>query len=323
MKKVTVIVPVYNAEKYLEECLDSLVKQTLKDIEIIVINDGSTDGSWRLIQKYQKSYPDLIRAFNQDNKGLYITRQIGLSYATGEYVGWVDADDFVKYDMFEKMYTAALENNSELVYCDYSFFPQKMKTKEKWFRPYYGKKDVTYVERNSQPWNKIVKKELLESLKIGELFSRCFDEAYIKVLLAAQNPLSIREELYSYRVGGMTMSSSYKNISHYLRFVDASAALEKEMKESISKDEYWTEYFKYREIYYTLMSMLVAANACDKNMFLKIKNQLKIDFPKYYKNMHLRNILFENYGVLKGFVIGYVVPMNYQFTNVMCKIAFS
>lgn len=322
MIKVSVIVPVYNAEKYLEQCLESVVNQTLKNIEIIVINDGSTDDSEKIIDEYKKKYSNMIRSYQQRNQGLYRTRQIGLSYALGEYVGWVDADDFVKWNMFEKLYETAKENNSDVVYCDYAFYPEKLKTKEKWFRPYLGEKNVTYVERNSQPWNKIVRRELLEKLKIGEMFPECFDESYIKVLLKAKNPVSIEEELYIYRVGGNTMSSSYQNISHYLRFFEASTALKNQMWDDIQKDSYWKEYFEFREIYYLLLSMLIAANAKDRKMFRKIKSQLQQLPRPYRKNMHLKNILNENYGKLKGFAIGNLIPLNYRFTRLMCQLAF-
>ena len=107
------------------------------------------------------------------NKGLYKTREIGLAKATGEYVGWCDADDFVEPQMYERLYQAAETHHSEMSYCDYSWFPEKIKTKEKWFREYQGKADVNFVERNSQPWNKIVKRELLERLEVGKYFVSC------------------------------------------------------------------------------------------------------------------------------------------------------
>lgn len=322
MKKVTVIVPVYNAEKYLEECLDSLVNQTLQDIEIIVINDGSTDGSWNLIQKYQEKNSEKVKAFTQDNRGLYKTRQVGLIHATGEYVGWVDADDFVRKDMFEKLYNAAKNGDSELVYCDYSFYPKKIKTKEKWFRAYKGEKNVTYVERNSQPWNKIVKRELLEKLDIGSMFPTCFDEAYIKVLLEAKKPISIEEELYFYRVGNVTMSSSYKNPEHYMKFVKASESLRNEFSELCSENMYWKSYFEYREIYYLLQTMVVSANAGNKQMFYGAKKMLNEKFPHYLKNEQLMPILKENFGIIKAVVISRIIPVNYFVSHMGCKIAF-
>ena len=92
MPKITVIVPAYNAEPFIEQCADSILNQTLKDIEIIFINDGSTDRTGEIIAGLIEDYPN-ARVIHQENKGLYKTREIGLSLAAGDYIGWVDADD--------------------------------------------------------------------------------------------------------------------------------------------------------------------------------------------------------------------------------------
>ena len=119
MPSVTVIVPAYNAEPYIEQCTKSLLAQTLEDIELIFINDGSTDKTPRIIAKLIQGHNN-AHLFNQENKGLYKTREIGLAKATGEYVGWCDADDFVEPQMYERLDKAAISNKSEMAYCDYS-----------------------------------------------------------------------------------------------------------------------------------------------------------------------------------------------------------
>ena len=107
MIKVSVIVPVWNVEKYLEKCLDSLVNQTLKEIEIIVVNDESPDNSQKIIDKYVKKYPKKIKALSQKNGGQGSARNHGLKYATGEYIGYVDSDDYIEKNMYELMYNKA------------------------------------------------------------------------------------------------------------------------------------------------------------------------------------------------------------------------
>lgn len=110
--KVSIIVPVYNAEAYLRDCLDSLVNQTLKDIEIILIDDASTDKSFDIIMEYKRKYPSIIKVFkNEYNKGQGASRNIGLSLATGMYVGFVDSDDYVSKTMYEELYKSAISNN--------------------------------------------------------------------------------------------------------------------------------------------------------------------------------------------------------------------
>ena len=99
--KISVIVPVYNAEEYLEQCLDSIVNQTLDDIEIICVNDGSKDSSLEILKRYKKKYCNL-KVINQENKGIIGARITGYENANGKYVGWVDNDDFIELSMYEK-----------------------------------------------------------------------------------------------------------------------------------------------------------------------------------------------------------------------------
>ena len=117
MIKISVIVPVYNVEKYLAKCLDSLTKQTLKEIEIIIVNDGSLDNSQEIIDKYQKKYSN-IKAYTKENGGLSDARNYGIKKASGQYLAFVDSDDYIDLTMLEKMYNNALEKDAEIVVCD-------------------------------------------------------------------------------------------------------------------------------------------------------------------------------------------------------------
>ena len=118
MKKVSVIVPVYNVEKYLSKCIDSLVNQTLEDIQIIVVNDGSLDGSQQIIDHFVGKFPEKIKAFQKENGGLSDARNFGLERVTGEFIGFVDSDDYVNHSMFEEMYALAQKHSAEMVICN-------------------------------------------------------------------------------------------------------------------------------------------------------------------------------------------------------------
>jgi len=96
MPKLSVIVPVYNVEAYVEKCLRTLVEQTLEDIEIIVVNDGSTDNSKEIVQKLAKQFPEKIIYVEKENGGLSDARNYGMPYAKGEYIAFLDADDYVE-----------------------------------------------------------------------------------------------------------------------------------------------------------------------------------------------------------------------------------
>ena len=130
MPKVSILVPIYNVEKYLTECLESIVKQTLTDIEIICINDGSTDSCPMILEEYAKKDSRII-VINKPNSGYGASMNLGLQKATGEYIGIVESDDFVKPEMFEELYSTAIKNNAELVKSDYyEFFTKKQQTRK-------------------------------------------------------------------------------------------------------------------------------------------------------------------------------------------------
>ena len=116
--KISVIVPVYNVENYLEKCLNSLVNQTLEEIEILVINDGSTDDSQKIIDEFQEKFPQKIKTFIKENGGLSDARNFGIDRATGEFLAFVDSDDYVSEVMMEEMYHLAIKNKAELVICN-------------------------------------------------------------------------------------------------------------------------------------------------------------------------------------------------------------
>ena len=120
MPKLSVLVPIYNVEKYLDECLASLANQTLKDIEIICINDGSTDSSAKIIQRYAKKYPNFT-VINKQNSGYGDSMNQGLKKATGEYIGIVESDDFIEPNAFEELYELAKKKSADIVKANYFY----------------------------------------------------------------------------------------------------------------------------------------------------------------------------------------------------------
>lgn len=117
MVKISVIVPVYNSGKYLDMCIDSLVNQTIKSYEIIIINDGSTDNSLDIINKYKKNN-SMIKVISTKNNGIGTARNIGLNNSSGKYVAFVDSDDYVACDFLEKVYKKAISSKADVVVCN-------------------------------------------------------------------------------------------------------------------------------------------------------------------------------------------------------------
>lgn len=116
--KVSVIIPVYNTEEYLAQCLNSLVRQTLDDIEILVVDDGSTDGSLKIAKEFEAANPSKIRVLAKENGGQASARNMALKHATGEYLGFVDSDDWVDTAMYQQMYDVAVREDADIVICD-------------------------------------------------------------------------------------------------------------------------------------------------------------------------------------------------------------
>lgn len=206
MKKVSIIVPVYNMEKYLNKCMDSLVNQTLEDIEIITINDGSKDSSLKILNEYKEKYPNKVVIINQENQGISVARNNGINAATGKYIGFVDSDDYVKTDMFEKLYKKIEKTKSDIVICDYEKY--FMNTEEfKYVNVVdYIKYDSLYSDTSIinnidySPWNKLFKKELFNKIKFPKGLKYEDLNAILKVFLIASKISTVKKSLYLYRI---------------------------------------------------------------------------------------------------------------------------
>lgn len=164
MKSLSVIVPFYNVENYIEKCLETLVNQTLQDIEIILVNDGSQDKSVDIVKKYINKYSDKITYLEKENGGLSDARNYALPYAKGEYIAFLDSDDYVEKTMYKDMYELAKKENSDMVECDFY-----------WEYPDKKKEDIGIIYKNKKEmlekvrvvaWNKLIKKEILEKSKV-------------------------------------------------------------------------------------------------------------------------------------------------------------
>ena len=164
MKSVSVIVPFYNVENYIEKCLGTLVNQTLEDIEIILVNDGSTDRSMVVVKKFLERYPDKITYLEKENGGLSDARNYALPYAKGEYIAFLDSDDYVEKTMYKDMYELAKKEDSDMVECNF-YWEYPDKKKEDVGVVYNGKKEMLEKVR-VVAWNKLIKKEVLEKSKV-------------------------------------------------------------------------------------------------------------------------------------------------------------
>lgn len=128
MIKLSIIVPIYNAQNHLKKCIESIINQTEKDIEIILIDDGSTDDSLKICNEYQRK-DFRINVIHQNNSGVSIARNQGIKIAKGEYIGFVDSDDWIDLDMFKRLLEEAKKTDADIVMCDAILFIQLVKSK--------------------------------------------------------------------------------------------------------------------------------------------------------------------------------------------------
>ena len=186
MYKVSIVVPVYNCEEYLDKCITSLINQTLYDCEFIFVNDGSSDNSRDIINKY-KLIDNRITLINQENSGVSVARNKGIKVSTGEYIGFVDADDYIELDMFETMYNAAKESDCDVVI---SNFEEELEGNKNIIKYNFTKNkllDKDYINKNIIPffiandslntaWNKIYKNKIIKDNKISFPKGVCLGE---------------------------------------------------------------------------------------------------------------------------------------------------
>lgn len=163
MVKVSVIVPIYNSEKYLKRCIDSLVSQTLTEMEFILINDGSTDSSDSIINSYSDSR---IKYFKRSNHGIGATRNFGIEHSSGDFIGFLDSDDYVEPDMFEKLYNKCVHDNLDIAICD--FYKESSNVEEVVFND-FGITDLNsnpnlLMDINLAPWNKLYRKSVCSNV---------------------------------------------------------------------------------------------------------------------------------------------------------------
>lgn len=315
---ISVIIPVYNAEKYLAQCIESVLDQTKDNIEIVVVNDGSTDASPEIIRSYAEKNDNII-CVDKENGGLASARIAGIQHASGKYIGWVDADDFIKPNMFEELYGLIEKNGADLVYCNLEFYPKKPPHKAIWFKEYHGEKDWKFIERNSQPWHFCMSLELLESIDICSLLYEFEESAWTAVMLHAKKIAYTCESLYYYRVGHESMSGgSYKGkVKKFFHDADTASRLKKIIA-GTPYEQTLDEFFDYAYIYRLLLLAIVSAVNHNKLEYMFAKNKLKE--LNFRKNKYTKLILDTNHGKLKSFAFRYMIPFSYFTANILATL---
>lgn len=300
MKKVSIIVPFYNVENYIDKCLNSLVNQTLEDIEIILVNDGSKDDSEKIAKKYYEKYSDKIIYLEKENGGLSDARNYAFPYINGEYVAFLDSDDYIEKDMYEKMYNKAIEEKADLVECNFWWeYPnEQLESKG---RIYKDKKDILLNAR-VVAWNKLIKKDLIENTKIKfPVGLRYEDVEFFYKITPHIKKLTIVEEPFIHYVQRDNSISNSQN-TRTKEIIDVLDNVIKYYKEQNIYNEYKEE-LEYNYARYILCSsmlrMIIIEDKKTRNETIKFAwNSLNEKFPEWKKNKYLKENSLKNKYIL-------------------------
>ena len=280
MPKVSIIVPVYNEEEYVSTCLDSLINQTLDDIEIILIDDNSTDNSLNILLDYARKYPNIRVYHNEKNIGQGASRNRGLSLVTGEYIGFVDSDDYIRNTMYEDMYKAVINNNyPELVTTEILFVKDDSyanrdleflaRGKEKIINPMVDKNAVAF--ESPTVCNKIFRRDTLKDFYFVE--DSLFEDipfSYTKYMEASK-VVTVPSINYFYRrdINRGVSSTNYRENNHITDIFKVLDRLDSDMRNS-SRYEIFKDEIKLIQLAYSLIRVEEVNNwNTDKKSIIK------------------------------------------------------
>lgn len=240
--KVSVIIPCYNAEKYIEKCLTSILQDPLKEKEIIVINDGSKDQTLEMLQNYAKKHKEIV-VIDQKNAGQGAARNRGLAKAKGTYIVFVDIDDYIGDSMLTKLYNYAKENKCDYVYCDYYEHYSNCDKEVKNTHLVPVKKDA--ILSNFAPWGKMISKKLIDEIDFSFPEGMIFEDISVMPWIAAlsQKPGYLPEPLYFYNMSNLNTTTRNKKYDpRFEHIIKASDYLYELYLQYHLEDEFFEEF---------------------------------------------------------------------------------
>ncbi len=292
MPKVTVIVPIYNVEKYLARCIDSLVNQTLNEIEIVLVNDGTKDSSGKIAMQYAKQYKEKIIYLEKENGGLSDARNYGLAYAKGEYIAFLDSDDYIEKDAYEKMYEKAKLENADYVECDFIWEYPNKKRKDKCYQ-YNNKKEMLAFAR-VVAWNKLIKREIIEENNIRfPKGLRYEDIEFTYKLIPHLNKICYVDQCFIHYIQRKNSIANVQNEKTAEIFEILDNVI-RYYKETNLFEEYRNE-LEYNYARYLLCSSLkrickIGNKQIRKRLIRQTWSKLNIEFPEWKENKILKDV---------------------------------
>ena len=272
--KISVIVPIYNTEKFLKKCIESILNQTLQEIEIILINDGSTDNSHNICLEYAGKYPKKIKYINNKNIGCSATRNLGIELAEGECIAFVDSDDYIEKTMYEELWNEKEENNSDIVVCGMTYVNLLEKTENISIPQIKIKNDYfKHQNRIANVYNKIFKKDLILRNEITFPVNTHYAEDLVfcfKSYLAANKISIVSKSFYNYILyGGNSVYNLDKRLGVFISFEEMFRYLK--MKNLFSNKNIIRNFYELFHFY------------AIKNIFFTLLDPKQISIEKYIK----------------------------------------
>ena len=307
--QISVIIPIYNCEKYIKECLSSLIKQTFKNFEIICINDGSNDDTLKILKKFEAKDERII-IFNQNNSGPGIARNIGMKKSKGEYLIFLDSDDIFKKTMLEELYIKIKENDSDVVICNSQNFEKK-----KWWKKFYEKnylindniiKQKTFSSLDIEkdffnlfiwwPWDKLFKRKYIENLGIEYQNLKSSEDLFFVAasVIAAKKISYLDKILINHRIGIKNSVSNSRQKS-WDNFYYALKKLKKFIKEKGLYKRFKQDFINYVASF-SIWQLENINGISFELLYKKIKNEWWNEFEvtKYEKNYFYNQYLYKN-----------------------------
>lgn len=288
MPEISIIIPVYNNEKYIEKCICSIQKQTFSDIEIIIINDGSTDGSGRILRKLE-AQDSRILLLKQENQGVAVARNLGVEKATGKYITFVDGDDYLEIDYIEKMYVQAEKNKSDMVICGLTYVDESGKELNKIVPGVYKRlENEEWTFRISAVCSHLYRRELWKEYNVKFQSGERGEDMPISLFFSAvcSQIDTIPECGYYYVQHESSAIHNFKGLEKYsLPYKGLDNTLSKVQQIGIKNSPEFYELFVLR-IFSTCLFQLApgASKAKIKELCNYIMHTLKTYFPAYWKN---------------------------------------
>lgn len=292
--KISTIIPIYNTATYLEKCINSIINQTIgfENIELILVNDGSTDNSEKIIKKYTKKYKN-IKYIYQENSGQASARNNGLKCANGEYISFVDSDDFIEPDMYLELYEAAKKDKFDIVTCDYTF----LKKKKNEYVSFYFESDPNknFIIMNTGPCNMIINYNLLKKEKFEFPTGIIYEDLAIIPSLGINAKIKhICKSYYNYFIREDSTMNKKEYSPKIENIFDSLDILYNKFKEKKVVDKYYSE-IEYLYIRRLMMSAsLRFISYSDPNKCInKISDEMKQKFPNWKKNKYYKKLPFK------------------------------